>query len=300
MKPLVVAVVGPTAVGKTALSIALARRFGIPVLSADSRQFYREMCIGTAVPSREEQEDARHFFVHHLGIADDYDAGSYSIDALRLIRILHQKHPLVILCGGSGLYIDAVLKGMHDFPEVPEEVRQSWAIAFREKGLSFLQAELQRLDPGYFKRVDRRNPHRLIRALSISQVSGRPYSSFLEEKLPERPFRIHYLQIDAPREIIYRRIDTRVDVMMERGLLEEARLLWPYRELKALQTVGYQELFQYFSGKWSHDQAVDEIKKNSRRYAKRQLTWLRDAAPRTRIPYDADKQFACQLIENLL
>lgn len=300
MKPWVLALTGPTAVGKTAMAVALGKHFGVPILSADSRQFYREMRIGTAVPTQDEQERARHFFVHHLSIQDSYDAGVYREEATALLSVLHQKHRLSILCGGSGLYIDAVLKGFHQFPEVDEEIRNRWILALEQKGLAFLQSELKTRDPVYYERVDIQNPHRLIRALSVCEAGTQPYSSYLSGELPARPFDVCYLQLEAPRDELYRRIEARVDRMMVEGLLEEARELYPHRELKALQTVGYQELFAHMSGRYSLDQAVEEIKKNTRRYAKRQLTWLRQTSPRQVLPFDTDPHKLIQLVECLV
>ncbi len=286
--PHILAVVGPTAIGKTAFAISLARHFRAPILSADSRQFYREMSIGTAPPTREEQDLARHFFVHHISIHQSYDAGRYEQDALQLIASMQPKHPVLIMCGGSGLYVDAVLKGLNEFPEVREEIRQHWEDIGKHRGLEFLQQELQRRDPMYYEQVDLQNPHRLIRALSVSEVSGRPYSDFLKSPRAKRPFTFRYVRLDAPREIIYQRIEDRVDAMMDRGLLAEAETLYPYRHLNALQTVGYRELFANMDGHLSLDQAVEEIKKNTRRYAKRQLTWLRHFEPATLVNWNRD------------
>lgn len=286
--PQILAVVGPTAIGKTSLAIALARHFGAPVLSADSRQFYREMSIGTAAPTPAEQKRARHFFVHHIGIHQPYDAGTYQQDALDLIVHLQTKHPVLILCGGSGLYVDAVLRGLNEFPDVPEEIRQRWVETGRQRGLEVLQRELLRRDPVYYRQVDRQNPHRLIRALSVTEASGRPYSHFLKSPRSVRPFTYRYVRIEAPRQIIYQRIEQRVDAMMERGLLAEAESLYPYRHLNALQTVGYREIFAYMEGRYTLDQAVEEIKKNTRRYAKRQLTWLRHSDPATLVNWERD------------
>lgn len=300
MKPLVLAIVGPTASGKTALAIALSKHFGTPIISADSRQFYREMTIGTAAPTKAEQIEARHYFVHHLSIFDAYDVGAYQQDALRLIERIHRRTDIAILCGGSGLYVDAVLQGLHSFPEVPEEIRQRWSKLGQQEGLNVLQEELRRLDPDYFQRVDANNPHRLIRALSVCEAGGRPYSSYLSEKLPDRPFDYLYLRVGGPREIIYNRIERRVDDMMVKGLLEEAKSLYPYKNLNPLQAVGYQELFQYLEGRYGLEQAIDEIKKNTRRFAKRQLTWYRNRANCLDVPHDEEYKAVARRIESKL
>lgn len=300
MKPTILAVVGPTAIGKTAFAIALAGHYGSPVISADSRQFFREMQIGTAAPTHHEQEQARHFFVHHLSIYNAYDAGAYERDALDLAGKMMRKYGVAILCGGSGLYVDAVLKGLHSFPEVPEGIRHRWERKYRENGLNSLQEELKEMDPIYYSRVDLQNPQRLIRALSVTEAGGKSYSSYLQQSLPDRPFRYLYLQLEAPREVVYQRIEKRVDQMMEKGLIEEAWRLYPYRDLNALQTVGYQELFAHFDGKCTLKEAVAEIKKNTRRFAKRQLTWYRSADPTLHIPFDQDFAVSIRKIETEL
>jgi len=270
-----IAVVGPTAIGKTKLAISLAQHYRTHILSADSRQFYREMHIGTAVPEASELEAAPHHFIQHISIVDPYSVGDFERDALQLLNRLFKKNDTVILVGGSGLYVDAVTKGLDSFPKIEPEVRLKLKDAFKVQGISYLQTELKRLDPVYYDKVDEHNPQRLMRALEISIGSGRPYSSFLENNQTERPFTTKYVALTAERDLIYSRIETRVDAMMEKGLLEEVTKLQKYKSLNALQTVGYKELFSYLDGKTTLDFAIAEIKKNTRRFAKRQLTWYR-------------------------
>ncbi|MEO1515775.1 MAG: tRNA (adenosine(37)-N6)-dimethylallyltransferase MiaA [Bacteroidota bacterium] len=268
-------VAGPTASGKTAVSVALAKHFQTVVLSADSRQFYREMNIGTAKPRPTEQQGIPHYFIDSLSIHDPYTVGDYERDALELLEELFQKHSLVILTGGSGLFIKALCEGLDEFPEVPEGVRQALEQQLEEKGIESLQAELLQTDPSYYQVVDRQNPVRLIRALSVIRASGQAFSSFRTQSRKSRPFQILYTSLEQDRDLLYERIDRRVDQMMKEGLAKEARELYPLRHLNALQTVGYQEFFDHFDGFYDLVGAVERIKRNSRRYAKRQLTWLR-------------------------
>ncbi|MFD2098393.1 tRNA (adenosine(37)-N6)-dimethylallyltransferase MiaA [Flagellimonas iocasae] len=270
-----IAVVGPTAIGKTALGILLAQHFDTDVISADSRQFFKEMEIGTAVPSPDELKAVKHHFIQHKSIYEPYSVGDFEKDALSLLDTLFQEKDVVVMVGGSGLYVDAVIHGLDDFPEVDPELRQSLNAALQEKGLEYLQQELKLRDPEYYNKVDLDNPHRLIRALEVCITANRPYSTFLSQNKPERPFKHLYIGLEAPREVIYERINTRVDIMMESGLLDEAKTLHVHKNLNALQTVGYKELFEYLDGHCSLEVAVSEIKKNTRRFAKRQLTWLR-------------------------
>ncbi len=274
-KPLLICVVGPTAIGKTALSIELAKAFDTEILSADSRQFFKEMKIGTAVPSSEELAAAPHHFIQNLSIHDDYSVGDFEKDALRLLNDLFSKHNIVIMVGGSGLYIDAVVKGLDVFPEVPAAIREGLNKELEEKGLETLQQELQEADPDYYDRVDIQNPHRVIRALEVCRVSGQPYSSFLNQSHAERPFHTLYIGLQAERETVYERINQRVDIMVTQGLVAEAKALLPYKQLNAMQTVGYRELFRHFDGEWTLEEAISEIKKNTRRFAKRQGTWFK-------------------------
>ena len=267
--------VGPTAIGKTAVSIALAKHFHSEILSADSRQFFKEMSIGTAVPSKEELDAVPHHFIQHISIEDEYNVGDFERDALNLIEEIFKKQDILFLVGGSGLYIDAVLKGLDSFPEVNPKIREELQQVYDKNGIEPLQNQLKQLDPDYYNVVDIQNPHRLIRALEVCIQSGKPYSSFLGKNKPERPFEIIKIGLQADRKVLYDRINMRVDLMIENGLLEEAKNLVHKKHLNALQTVGYKELFSFLEKEISLESAIEEVKKNSRRYAKRQLTWLR-------------------------
>ncbi len=275
MKKILIAVVGPTAIGKTSWAIKLARHFSTEIISTDSRQFYKEMKIGTAVPSETELAQVRHHFIQHRSIHDPWSVGDFEKAALKRLEELFTHNDRVIAAGGSGLYLKALAEGLDNFPDVPTSVRQHLNEEFETKGLAFLQEQLKIADPDYYVQVDLQNPHRLIRALEVFRSSGRPYSSFLDKGRIQRPFEVFYLGIGADRKEVYRRINARVDLMMEEGLLKEAGELIKYKDLKAMQTVGYQELFKNIEGNWDLERAIEEIKKNTRRYAKRQLTWLR-------------------------
>lgn len=276
MEPkILIVVVGPTAIGKTSLAILLARHFQTEIISADSRQFFKEMGIGTAVPSGEELRQAPHHLIQHKSIFEPYSVGDFEREALALLEQLFDKHDILVLVGGSGLYVDALVHGLDEFPKTDPGLRQALGQKLQQEGLESLQRELLQRDPEYYHKVDLGNPHRLIRALEVCIGSNRPYSSFLGQSKPKRPFKALYIGLEAPRETLYERIDARVDLMMDNGLLGEARELYLHRSLNALQTVGYKELFEYLDGNYSLETAVSEIKKNSRRFAKRQLTWLR-------------------------
>lgn len=266
---------GPTASGKTTLAIDIAQRFGAEILSADSRQFYREMTIGTAKPTPAELAQVPHHFINSLSIADDYSVGDFERDALALLDELFQHSNAAVVAGGSGLFINALCNGLDVFPEVPDSIRRDLEHLEQTDGIEALRAELQQLDPDYYLRVDRDNPARLRRALEVCRVSGLPYSSFLTQPKAERPFHIHYIQADWPREILYQRINQRVDNMVNEGLEAEALSLLPWRNRPALRTVGYEEWFDYFDGNYTKEEAIDKIKQHSRNYAKRQLTWFR-------------------------
>jgi tRNA dimethylallyltransferase len=274
-KNYLIAVVGPTAIGKTPLAIALAKHFRTEIISADSRQFFKELTIGTAVPSEEELKSAPHHFIQHISIFQPYSVGEFEREALQRLEKLFSSHDIVIMAGGSGLYLDAVTKGLDDFPAVAPEIRPQLEERLRTEGIGILQQELRILDPDYYAKVDLQNPHRLIRALEISLGTGQPYSSFLKGKQQRRSFKVLTVGLTAGRETIYERINQRVDRMLSEGLLEEVKSLYPFRNLNALQTVGYKELFAYLEGSTELDTAVSEIKKNTRRFAKRQLTWFR-------------------------
>lgn len=268
-------VVGPTAIGKTSLAINLAKKFNTEIISADSRQFYKEMRIGTAVPSTEELEAAKHHFIQHISIEDAYNVGDFEAEAIQKLEEIFQDHDIVIMVGGSGLYTKSVLQGLDYFPEVPAEIRENLNLKYEENGLVPLQKELQKYDPEYYYVADVENPQRVIRALEVCITSGKPYSSYLNQPKKQRDFIPISIGLTADREIIYERINRRVDLMMNEGLLEEVEKLFAHKHLNALNTVGYKELFSYLEGKIPLETAVSEIKKNTRRFAKRQLTWFR-------------------------
>lgn len=268
-----ITVIGATAIGKTTLSIQLAQHFNTAIISCDSRQFYKEMEIGTAVPSAEELVAAPHHFIQNRSVFEDYSVGQFEKDALKKLDELFSKKNIVILVGGSGLYTNAVLEGFDDFPEVDPEIRQKFNKQIENGELEILQNQLKKLDIESYNTIEIENPHRLIRALEICIGTGKPYSSFKNKNKEKRNFIPIKIGLTAEREIMYNRINQRVDLMLEDGLLEEAKKLHPHKELNALQTVGYRELFDYFDGKYSLEFAVEEIKKNTRRFAKRQVTW---------------------------
>ncbi len=274
----IIAIVGPTASGKTALSIKLAQALNTEIISADSRQFYKEIRIGTAVPEPDELAAAKHHFIQHKSIFDDYNAGDYEQDFLKLSKKLFQTKDILILVGGSGLYIDAACKGLDNLPGKNEQIRQALIRDLNENGIENLQKQLQALDSDYYQKIDRQNPHRLIRAIEILRQAGGQKMADLHRQTAKRNFETIYIGLNSKREILYDRINRRVDVMIEKGLIDEAKKLYPYREQNALQTVGYRELFSYFEGQYDLDFAILEIKKNTRRFAKRQLTWFRKNA----------------------
>ena len=268
-------IVGPTGSGKTDLSIRLARHYGAPILSTDSRQFYRGMPIGTAQPTPDQLQAAEHHFIASHDLKEDLNCGSYETQALSCLEKLFAKHDWVIAVGGSGLYVRALCEGMDDLPQADPELREALSRRLETEGVDALAAELRTLDPAYYATVDRRNPARVMRALEVCLQTGRPYSEQRTGVRRPRPFGIVKAGVDLPREELYARIDRRVDRMVADGLEAEARALYPYRTLNALQTVGYREFFDYFDGRTSYEEAVSLIKRNSRRYAKRQLTWFR-------------------------
>jgi tRNA dimethylallyltransferase len=270
-----ITIVGPTAIGKTALSIQLANYFNADIISCDSRQFYKEMTIGTAVPEPEELAAATHHFIQNKSIFDDYNVGQFERDTLTALDTLFAKNPIQIMVGGSGLYVNAVLNGLDDFPDVDASIREKLMKDFQEKGIEYLQSQLKTLDIESFEKIAIDNPHRIMRALEICIGTQKPYSSFKNKQKKSRDFNIIVIGLTADRTEIYDRINQRVDLMMQKGLLEEAKTLFPYKHLNALQTVGYRELFSYLDNEISLDVAIDEIKKNTRRFAKRQLTWFK-------------------------
>lgn len=270
-----ITIIGPTAIGKTSLAIEIARHFKCSIISADSRQFFKEMAIGTAVPSKSELEAAKHYFIQNISIFDEYSVGDFERDAITKLDELYRDNDFAVMAGGSGLYIDAVLRGFDDFPDIDPAVREQIIKDYEQNGLEYLQAELARLDPVHYERVAKENPQRLMRALEVCIGSGKPYSSFLSLKKNTRNFVPIIIGLEAEREVLYSRINQRVDIMVEQGLVAEAHALYPHKDLNALQTVGYRELFGYFDGTYTLDEAIDEIKKNTRRFAKRQMTWFR-------------------------
>lgn len=274
-KKFLIIVGGPTASGKTGFAIRLAQHFQTEIISLDSRQFYEEMDIGTAKPSPEELASAPHHFVGHISIQQAYSVGDFVRDALARLDRLFALYDIVIATGGSGLYIKSLCEGLDEFPDVPADIKDSVSALYEADGLPALQAELQRLDPTYYAEVDLQNPHRLIRAISVCRASGLPFSSFQTKGRVQRNFTPIFLQMHWPRRTQYDRINQRVDLMIEAGQVEEARRLHPFKALTALQTVGYKELFAYFEGEVTLWEGIEKIKRNSRRYAKRQLTWMR-------------------------
>lgn len=275
IEPTLIILLGPTGVGKTDLSIALAQRLACPVVSADSRQIFRELPIGTAAPTAEELGKVEHWFIGNKSVEEDYNAGQYEAEVLPMITGYLASHEALLMVGGSMMYIDAVCKGFDYLPQVPQTVRQQVRNNYEAKGLEWLQSELMRLDPDYCRQVDLQNPQRLMHAVEISLVAGKPYSAFRTGTAKKRPFRILKVGLQRDRAELYERINRRVTQMMAQGLLQEAEKVYPYRHKNSLNTVGYKELFAYIDGKCTLDEAVDKIRQNSRHYAKRQLTWFR-------------------------
>jgi len=270
-----IVIVGPTAVGKTAVAISVAKHFQTEIVSADSRQIYKELEIGTAKPTQQELQEVHHHFINSHSIQDDYDAARFGIDALSLIIRLFEKYDYLILCGGSGLYVKALLEGFDDIPEVPDEVRDQLIDEFENKGLLWLQNKMRELDPEYFQKIDQKNPVRIMRALEVKMTTGKSISSFQKAQKKNHPFKVIKIGLELDRATLYQRIDDRMDRMIAIGLFEEAKSLYPMKHLNALQTVGYREIFDYLDGKYDKDEAVRLLKRNSRRYAKRQLTWFK-------------------------
>ncbi|MBV7270199.1 tRNA (adenosine(37)-N6)-dimethylallyltransferase MiaA [Winogradskyella luteola] len=295
-----ISIVGPTAIGKTALSIKLAQHFNSEIISADSRQFYKEMNIGTAVPSKEELKAAEHHFIQHKSIEDYYNVGDFERDAIALISTIHKHNPVAIMVGGSGLYVKAVTKGLDYFPEVDTAVRTTLNANLKSEGLQHLQQQLKFLDKKAYDTIAIDNPQRLIRALEICIGTGKAYSLFLTNSEKTRNFKTITIGLNAERSIIYDRINQRVDIMMENGLLEEAKQLFPYKHLNALNTVGYKELFNHFEGNHTLDFAISEIKKNTRRFAKRQLTWFKKDSSIKWFDYETDINEIIRFVEEKL
>lgn len=268
-------IVGPTAVGKTQLCIDLARHLETEIISADSRQFYREMNIGTAKPTEAEMNGVKHHFVDNLSISSSYDVGQYEKDVLATLSEIFLSKKRVIMTGGSGLYIDAVCSGIDEMPDIPQDVRTKFNEVLINRGVDFLAAQLKEVDEQYYNQVDRRNPQRVIRALEVYEATGKPYSFFRKATPAIRPFQIIKIGLEREREELYERIDGRMDSMIEDGLFQEAKNLYPYKSNNALQTVGYREIFGMMDGAYDKEEAIRLLKRNSRRYAKRQMTWFR-------------------------
>jgi tRNA dimethylallyltransferase len=270
-----IVVTGPTAVGKTRLCLDIAKHFDIPIINADSRQIYRELHIGTAQPTEEEMREVKHYFVSTLGLEDYYSASLFEQHVLELLEKLFKDSDYALMAGGSMMYIDAVCDGIDDIPTIDDQTRTTLKKRLEEEGLEKLCEELQRLDPEYYEIVDRQNPKRVVHALEICTMTGRTYTSYRKKEKKQRPFRIVKIGLNREREELYGRINARVDQMMENGLLKEAKTMYPRRALNALNTVGYKELFEYFNGRWPLEEAIERIKGNTRRYARKQLTWYK-------------------------
>ncbi|MCK0180017.1 tRNA (adenosine(37)-N6)-dimethylallyltransferase MiaA [Flavobacteriaceae bacterium S0862] len=296
MNNYLISVIGTTAIGKTSLSIKLAKYFNTEIISADSRQFYKEMQIGTAAPTLNELKQAKHHFIHHKSIKDNYSVGSFQKDAIMCLNELFKTHNIVIMVGGSGLYVDAITKGLDYFPDVDPNIRKRLNQELESNGIKSLQEKLKELDIKAYNSISVDNPHRVIRALEICIGTGKPYSSFLNKEKEPRDFKTISIGLTADRNIIYERINKRVDIMMEQGLLDEVKNLEYYKHLNALNTVGYKELFKYFNDEWSLEFAVSEIKKNTRRFAKRQMTWFKKNKDTLWFDYQTDiDYFICQI-----
>lgn len=305
MKNFLITIVGPTAIGKTALSIKLANQFNAEIISCDSRQFFKEMKIGTAVPSEEELFAAPHHFIQNKSIFENYTVGDFEKEALTKLDDLFRKHNFAVLVGGSGLYVNAVLKGFDTFPEIHSKIREQIQSEYDSCGLDFLQNKLKETDPDYYHFLletnpqTLQNPQRLMRFVEVSLGSGKPYSSFLNQKKVQRDFTSIVIGLEANREELYDRINRRVDLMIAAGLIEEAQKLHKNKNLNALQTVGYRELFDYFDGKTSLEVAIEEIKKNTRRFAKRQMTWFKRSEDIHWFDYKTDTEEIVQLINSI-
>ncbi|MFD2909339.1 tRNA (adenosine(37)-N6)-dimethylallyltransferase MiaA [Flavobacterium ardleyense] len=301
-----ITIIGPTAIGKTALSITLAKHFGCDIISCDSRQFYKEMKIGTAVPNAEELAAAAHHFIQNKSIFESYSVGDFEQEALSKLDELFAKNNVQIMVGGSGLYVDAVLKGFDEFPEIEPSVRATINQQFEVSGIDYLQEQLQQLDSEYYQKLTfenpqtLQNPQRMKRFVEVCLGSGKPYSSFIGKRKNNRNFIPIVIGLEADRDVMYNRINQRVHIMLKEGLLEEAQTLYPNKQLNALQTVGYRELFDYFDGTTTLDFAVEQIKMNTRRFAKRQITWFKRVENVKWFNYIADKEGVINLIETFV
>ena len=299
-KKTLITIVGPTAVGKTSLSILIASYFNTEIISCDSRQFYKEMTIGTAVPEKEELAVVPHHFIQNRSVFEDYNVGAYERDALNVLDTLFKKHNTVVMVGGSGLYVKAVLEGLDDFPKIDPSIRLELKHVLETEGIIPLQDQLKKLDVTTYNTIDIENPQRVIRALEICIGTNLPYSSYTGKLKKKRKFNSIVIGLNGEREKIYERINRRVDLMVEKGLLDEAKKLYPNKELNALQTVGYKELFSFFEEKVTKDEAIQEIKKNTRRFAKRQLTWFNKDVSIYWFDFETDTDNILKKIENVI
>ena len=299
-----ITIVGPTAIGKTSLSIALAQHLNCEIISCDSRQFYKEMTIGTAVPTELELSSVKHHFIHNKSIFDNYNVGDFEKEALSKLDELFKTNDFAILVGGSGLYVDAILKGFDAIPEIDKSVRDSIISDYEINGIEYLQESLKKLDPNYYADLTQKNPQtlsnpqRMMRFLEVCLGTEKPYSTFINQNKYQRNFTPILIGLEAQREIIYDRINQRVAIMMNEGLLDEAKKVYPHKNLNALQTVGYKELFSYFDKETSLEFAIEEIKKNTRRFAKRQLTWFKRNSETKWFEYNVNKEEVVEFINN--
>lgn len=299
MQKTLISIIGSTGIGKTKLAIEMAKHFGTEIISCDSRQFFKEMKIGTATPTDEELAQAKHHFIGHLSVQDYYSIGQYEEDALEKIEEIFEKNDFAVLVGGSMMYEKAVVEGLNDLPEANAENQEKLQKILDEEGLEKLQDILKNLDEEYYNVVHKENPRRLLRAIDVIWQTGRKYSEIIAEPKHKRGFKVIRIGVTAPREIMYERINLRVDKMLENGLIDEVKSLTKYQKLVPLQTVGYSEIFKYLEGTWDLDFAIEEIKKNSRRYAKRQETWNRKVENVTWLPYDYSEEQLDEILSKI-
>ena len=299
MQKTLISIIGSTGIGKTKLAIEIAKHFGTEIISCDSRQFFKEMKIGTATPTDEELAQAKHHFIGHLSVQDYYSIGQYEEDALEKIEEIFEKNDFAVLVGGSMMYEKAVVEGLNDLPEANAENQEKLQKILDEEGLEKLQEILKNLDEEYYNVVHKENPRRLLRAIDVIWQTGRKYSEIIAEPKHKRDFKVVRIGVTAPREIMYERINLRVDKMLEKGLIDEVKSLTEYQKLVPLQTVGYTEIFKYLEGTWDLDFAIEEIKKNSRRYAKRQETWNRKVENVTWLPYDYSEEQLHEILSKI-
>ncbi|WP_127846360.1 tRNA (adenosine(37)-N6)-dimethylallyltransferase MiaA [Psychroflexus aestuariivivens] len=291
-----ISIIGPTAIGKTSKSIALAKIYNTEILSCDSRQFYKEMSIGTAVPEDSEMAEIPHHFIQHRSIIENYNVGDFEKDAIKKLSEIFLENNIAIMVGGSGLYEKAVVEGLDQFPDIDPKVRENLNTILKHYGIEKLQNELAEKDPEYYTTIDQENPRRIIRALEVILSSGEKFSKFLNQPKPKRSFETIKIGLDAPRQIIYERINQRVDLMIENGLVDEAKSLYKHKSLNALNTVGYKELFRFFEDEITLEEAISEIKKNTRRFAKRQMTWFKKDEDIRWFPYETSAKEISEFI----